>query len=143
MKERRVESEGKARLKLVGQCKGNYSSKVRRNLWHMSKEEEVLRIQNKLDAKDDLICSPQTKNFALQKYLSHEEESKRKTLLNYISSTKDRTNTSESEESFGNSNLLIFGTILIYQFFDLIELHLQREMHLITAALRDIENTME
>ena len=70
----------------------------------MSKEEKVLRIQNKLEAKDDLICSPQTKNFALQKY---------------------------------------FGTILIYQFFELMELQLQREMHLITAALRDIDNTME
>ena len=30
----------------------------------MSKEEEVLRIQNKLEAKDDLICSPQSMNFA-------------------------------------------------------------------------------
>ena len=70
----------------------------------MSKEEEVLRIQNKLEAKDDLIRSPQSMNFALQKY---------------------------------------FGTILIYQFFELMELHLQRGMHLITAALRDIDNTME
>jgi len=111
----------------------------------MTKEEEVLRIQNKVEAKDDLIYSLQTKNFTLQKRLSHEEERKRKTLLNYTSSTKDRTNTSEPKESFGNSNLnnnrlcriklqevrslnttFIFATILIYQFFDLIELHLRR-----------------
>ena len=59
-----VEREGKARLKFVGQCKVNYSFKVSRNLWHMSKEEKVLRIQNNLEAKDDLICSPQTMNFA-------------------------------------------------------------------------------
>jgi len=112
---------------------------------YMTKEEEVVRIQNKLEAKDDLICSLQTKNFTLQKRLSQEEESKRKTLLNYIGSMKDQTNTSESKESLGNSNFnnnrlcriklqevrfldttFIFATILIFQFFDLIELHLRR-----------------